>query len=129
MIGNYALANHNRADVAMAFTADDIPDPQDWFFERLKFNVMLPDLHQRGLIFKGGRECTIGPKKAAYLYYDDSGKHVSVFVFPARHVSIPLQADRHYLIDAPRYSVELWKTGTMVCILVQDRDTGAPSKI
>ncbi len=128
-IGNYALANHSRADMTMAFTVDETPDPQDWFFKRLNFRVTMPDFRERGLTLRGGRECTIGPKKAAYLYYDDNGQRVSVFVMPARQINIPLQADRRYRIDAPRHQVELWKMNALVCILVQDRPAVPSSAI
>ncbi len=121
-IGNFALANHSRTDMTMAFTADEIPDPREWFYQRLNFRVAMPNFSQRQLTFLGGRECTIGPKKAAYLYYDDNGKRVSVFVMPARQIKFPLQAERRYRIDALQYSVELWKMDAMVCILVQERN-------
>lgn len=109
----------------MAFTTTDTPDPQDWFFKRLSYRVTIPSLSHRGLVFRGGRECTIGPKKAAYLFYDDNGRHVSVFVIPAGHVEVPLQEDRRYRIEAPRHQVELWHTDGLICILVQDRSAGA----
>ncbi len=126
-IGSYALANHNRNDMTMAFKAGEIPDPPDWFYQRLNFRIAMPDFSHRQLKFLGGRECTIGPKKAAYLFYDGNGEHVSVFIIPARQIKIPLQADRRYTIDAPRHHVELWKMDAMVCILVQDRPTGPSS--
>ena len=120
-IGNFALANHNRNDMTMTFRADEISDPQEWFYQRLNFRIDLPDFGDRQLKLLGGRECTIGPKKAAYLFYDGNGEHVSVFIIPARQIKVPLQADRRYMIDAPRHHVELWKMDAMVCILVQDR--------
>ena len=126
-VGNFALANHMRSDMAMAFTAGEIPDPQEWFLARLNYRVPIPSFSHRGLTFMGGRECTIGPKKAAYLYYDDDGRRVSVFIIPAHKIKVPLQAERRYRVDAQRHSVELWKMDAMVCILVQDRDPGTPS--
>lgn len=124
-IGNYALANHTQADLTMAFRVQDTPDPQEWFFNRLDYRITIPDFHDRGFNLRGGRECTIGPKKAAYLFYDDNGRRVSVFVIPAGHIKMSLQEDRRYLIEAPRHQLELWKAGEMVCILVQDRYTDA----
>ncbi|MDJ0721016.1 MAG: hypothetical protein QNJ04_05280 [Desulfobacterales bacterium] len=122
-IGTYALANHNRADMTMAFTADEISDPKEWFYQRLDFRFAMPNLSQRQLTFLGGRECTLGPKKAAYLFYDDNGERISVFIIPARHIEGPLQADRRYRIDMPHHRVELWKMDAMICILVQDLTT------
>ena len=127
VIGDYALANHTRADMDMAFKADETPDPQAWFRERLNFRITMPSLSHRGYTFLGGRECTIGPKKAAYLYYDHQGKHVSVFMLPAADVKLSLQDDRNYRTDAPRYRLDLWKSDDMVCILVQDRNSVPPS--
>ena len=125
-IGRFALANHTRSDLPMAFSAADTPDPQAWFLERLNYRITMPALHERGYVFLGGRECTIGPKKAAYLLYDDNGKRVSVFIVPAGEVKMDLQEERHYIIDAPRHRVDLWKAQGMVCILVQDRSAGIP---
>ncbi len=123
-VGNFALANHSRSDMTMAFTADEIPNPQVWFYQRLNFRIAMPNFSKRQLTFLGGRECTIGPKKAAYLFYDDNGKRVSVFVIPARQIKVPLQNERRYRIDAQGHSVELWKMDAMVCILVQERNAG-----
>ncbi len=119
-IGSYALANHSRSDMTMAFTADQIPDPQEWFYRRLKFRIAMPNFNHRQLTFLGGRECTIGPKKAAYLFYERNGEQVSVFIMPARQIKIPLQADHRYRIEAPHHRVELWKMDAMICILVQN---------
>ena len=127
-IGNYALANHTRRDMAMAFTVDETPDPQAWFFKRLSYRITLPDFDDRGLILQGGRECSIGPHKAAYLYYDDNGKPVSVFIIPADKVNMALQADRRYRIDAPAHRVDLWQTNDMVCILVQGLNATPPAE-
>ena len=120
-ISNYALANHARDDMTMAFRADDTPDPQAWFFDRLNFRITLPNFGDRDYVFRGGRECTIGPHKAAYLFYDDRGQPVSVFVIPAGKVKIALREDRRYRIDAPDHRIDLWQAKGMVCIMVQDR--------
>ncbi len=127
-IGNYALANHTRRDMAMAFTVDETPDPQAWFFQRLNYRITLPDLQDRGLTLRGGRECSIGPHKAAYLFYDDNGKPVSVFIIPADKINMALQTDRRYRIDAPAHRVDLWQTNDMVCILVQGRPAALPAE-
>ena len=125
-IGNYALANHTRNDMVMAFTVDDTPDPQAWFFKRLNYRITLPSFRDRGLTLRGGRECSIGPHKAAYLFYDDHGQSVSVFVLPASKVKMALQEDRRYRIDAPAHRIDLWQASGMVCILVKGR-TAKPS--
>ncbi len=128
-IGNYALANHTRGDMAMAFTVDETPDPQAWFFKRLNYRITLPDFHDRGFTLRGGRECSIGPHKAAYLFYDNHGESVSVFIIPAGKVKMALQADRRYRIDAPGHRVDLWQAQGMVCILVQNRQPSHPTEI
>ncbi len=126
-IGKYAVANHGRADMTMAFKADEITDPPEWFYQRLNFRIAMPDLSHRQWTFLGGRECTIGPKKAAYLFYEGHGENVSVFVLPARQIKMPLRADYRYRIEAPHHRVELWKMDAMVCILVQDRPSRTSS--
>lgn len=128
-IGNYALANHTRSDMAMAFTVDDTPDPQDWFFKRLSYRITLPNFQDRGFTLRGGRECSIGPHKAAYLFYDDHGRSVSVFVIPAGKVKMALQEDRRYRIDAPAHRIDLWQASGMVCILVQGRPATPSAEI
>ena len=128
-LSNYALANHTRQDMTMAFRADETPDPQNWFSVRLNFRIALPNLRDRGYVLRGGRECTIGPHKAAYLFYDDHGHPVSVFIIPAAKVKTALQENRRYRIDAPAHRVDLWQTKGMVCILVKDRSTALPAAI
>lgn len=128
-IGNYALANHTRGDMAMAFTVDETPDPQAWFFKRLNYHITLPDFHDRGFTLRGGRECSIGPHKAAYLFYDHQGEPVSVFIIPADKVKMALQADRRYRIDSPGHRVDLWQAQGMVCVLVQGRQAPLPPEI
>ncbi len=121
-IGNFALANHIRTDLPMAFKAAQTPDPQAWFLERLNYRIVLPNFRERGYILRGGRECTIGPHKAAYLLYDDHGQPVSLFIIPASKVKMALPEDRRYRIEAPGHHLDLWQALGMVCILVQDRN-------
>ena len=114
---------------SVGFTIDDTPDPQAWFFKRLNYRITLPDFSDRGFTLRGGRECTIGPHKAAYLFYDDHGQSVSVFVMPAGKVKMTLQEDRRYRIDAPAHRIDLWQASGMVCILVQDRPATPSAEI
>jgi anti-sigma factor RsiW len=126
-IGRYALDNHMQTNMRMAFRAEDTPDPQAWFLKRLDFRIVMPDFSRQGYTFLGGRECTIGPQKAAYLFYDANGQPLSVFVIPAAAVKMPLQADRRYRVDAPDHRLELWQQQGMVCITVRDHDPAVPS--
>ena len=128
-IGNFALANHIRTDLPMAFNAAQTPDPQAWFFERLNYRIVLPNFRERGYILRGGRECTIGPHKAAYLFYDDHGQPVSLFIIPASKVKMALAEDRRYRIEAPDHRLDLWQAQGMVCILIQDRNGRASAAI
>lgn len=128
-IGNYVLANHTRTDMAMAFKAEEANDPVDWFFQRLNYRITIPSMGRYGYTLVGGRECTIGPKKAAYLLYDGHGKRASVFIVKAGDIKMTLQQDRRYRIDAPGHQIELWQNQDMVCILVQDRPAATPSTI
>ncbi|MBL0715065.1 MAG: hypothetical protein JJV98_15350 [Desulfosarcina sp.] len=129
VIGNYALANHTRTDMTMDFKAAETQDPEEWFFKQLNYRITIPTLSRQGFTFVGGRECTLGPRKAAYLFYDDHGKRVSVFILKAGDVKMPLQDNRNYRIDGPHHQVDLWKTQGLVCILVKDRPAASPSMI
>jgi anti-sigma factor RsiW len=105
----------------MAFRVDDMPDPQAWFFERLNFRITLPDFRTRGFTLLGGRECSIGPHKAAYLFYDANGETVSLFILPAGKFQLTLQDKRRYRIESARHQMDLWKADGIICILVQNR--------
>lgn len=114
-----ALAEKSHvAAMAMQFQAAQVADVPGWFRNRLAFDVRMPDLAGRGLTLLGGRKCSLGAAETAYLFYSGAGKRYSLFVLPARAVSIPLEEGKAYRYPLPDREVEVWREKDTVYILI-----------
>lgn len=128
-IGAYALINHQQLDQPLAVTSSRMDIVGQWFNDRMPFSVTLPDLRQRGYTLKGGRPCTLGKTKAAYLVYDDQGQRISAFVMPVRDVSFAITEGRRYQMEDAVHLVELWQEKDIVCVVVRKSPSGTATGI
>ena len=111
-IGTFALAEHLSSDLEMS-------DPAGWFSERVGFGIVIPALESRGFKFLGGKECLLGKKKAAYLYYDRQGEKISLFIINYRDLDFSLSPKRTYTVYDRGYEITIWLQGTLCYMLVK----------
>lgn len=116
-IASLAEQNHH-AGYDMSFSAAEVTDITDWFSGKLDFDVVVPDLTDRGLNFLGGRKCTLGGREIAYLFYADKGKPYSLFEISAADVSAELVEGKTYRYPLEDCVVEIWKAAGRVYALV-----------
>ena len=114
----YSIANHLDTSMGMAFQAGEVRDVGQWFSQRLGYNVRLPDLKKLGLNLRGGRNCTLGKIKAAYLFCQSKGKPVSLFVINQNDVAVPFDRERKYIVEEGDTKVTLWEESGMVYVMV-----------
>lgn len=118
-IGSYALANHIDTEMSMSFRSGQIKDMPAWFSKRLGFPITIPDFETRRFNFLGGRECYLGKKEAAYLYYDKQGEKVSLFIINCRDLDFPLSQQRTYTVYDRGYEIKVWIQGKLCYTLVE----------
>ena len=128
-IGAYALINHQHPEQPLDVASSQMDVVGQWFNDRMPFQVTVPDLRQRGYALKGGRPCTLGKTKAAYLVYDDKGQRVSTFVLPARDVTFAITEGRHYQMKDATHLVEIWQEKDVVCVIVRKTPTATTTGI
>jgi anti-sigma factor RsiW len=114
----YSIANHLDTSMEMAFRAGEVRDVGQWFSQRLGYTVRLPDLKKLGLNLRGGRNCTLGKIKAAYLFCQSKGKLVSLFVINQNDVALPFDRQRKYIVEEGDTKVTLWEESGMVYAMV-----------
>ena len=113
----HSVANHLDTEMAMEFRTLNLADAGLWFSEKLGFDVKLPDLKRLGLQFAGGRKCSLGSVRAAYLYCDSKGKRASLFLIDPGDVGFYISENRKYVIKDSGYTVTIWKEAGVVCAL------------
>ena len=113
-----SIANHLDADMKMAFRAGEVSNVDQWFTQRLKYAVRLPDLNRLELNLLGGRKCTFGKIDAALVFCKSKGKRVSLFVIDQNDVGLRFDQQRIYTIEQGEYKVKLWKESGMVYAMV-----------
>ncbi len=116
-IARLAEKNHH-VGYTMQFHATEILDVAAWFRDRVPFEVVLPELAEKGYEFLGGRKCSIGRRDAAYLSYNKDGKRYSLFELDAADVRVEMVEAQTYLYPVGDCVVEIWKAGDRVFALV-----------
>jgi hypothetical protein len=79
---------------AMAFRAGEVIDVPGWFEDRLGFKVSVPDLEKEGFQFLSGRECPLGKKDVAHLFYEKEGERVSLFIINPGDLAFDVEQGR-----------------------------------
>ncbi len=112
------MENHDKR-MPMQFQAGEVRDVPAWFRERLAYPVHLPRLEDRGLLLAGGRTCSLGPEKVAYLFYDRGGERLSFYTLPAAQLGFSLDEGMVRRIAWKGQTIEIWRTGNDVHVLVE----------
>lgn len=117
-VAAHGISNHLDANMKMDFLAEEVTEVAQWFTQRLRHEVRLPDLNRLGLKLQGGRKCTLGKVDAALLFCDSQGKRASLFVIHQKNVSADFNRKRKYIVEEGDYKVTVWKNAGMVYALV-----------
>lgn len=117
-LGRLAVENHLKG-MSAQFRAGEVRDVPAWFRERLAYPVRLPKLEDRGLLLAGGRTCSLGPEKVAYLFYDREGQRLSYYTLPASQLGFSLDEGAAHRIAWKGRAAEVWRTGDDVHLLVE----------
>jgi len=118
-MGTYALANHLSGETQIAVSTTDAGTAARWFTQQLGYAVKVPDLRSHGLTLIGGRLCSLGEEKAAYLFCRKNGKKVSLFIVTADALGFQMIDQRLYGIQEKKYDIKIWKDGKMVRVTVE----------
>jgi hypothetical protein len=117
-IKSLVLANHLNSDTILAFKAGQISDVSAWFAERIGYPVHVPDMAGEGFTLLGGRKCSLGHKKAAYLVYEKEGKKCSLFIINPNDLAFGLERDRKYSSEENDNSIKVWSDKGLVYAMV-----------
>ena len=117
-ISTLVLANHLNNDTGLAFMAGQISDVSAWFAEKIGYPVHVPDMAAEGFTLLGGRKCSLGHQKAAYLVYEKDGKKCSLFIINPDDLGFDLERDRKYSVDEQDHSIKVWSDNGLVYAMV-----------
>lgn len=117
-IGSLALVNHLDYRQNMAFKAGEIKDITAWFIKRIGFAAAAPDRIGQGYVFKGGRQCKLGPKSAAYLFYEKNGQKCSLFIINPGDLKFNVKKDKKYFRTEKNYDIKVWAEKGLVYAMV-----------
>jgi len=117
-ISTLVLANHLSNDTSLAFMAGQISDVSNWFAAKIGYPVHVPDMAAEGFTFLGGRKCSLGHQKAAYLVYEKEGKKCSLFIIDRNDLGFDLERDRKYSVDEQGHSIKVWSDKDLVYVMV-----------
>lgn len=117
-IRSLAVANHLNNNMKMAFKAGQISDISAWFAERIGYPVAVPDMTAQGFKLLGGRQCSLGKKKAAYLIYEKDGRKCSLFIINPHDLAFKLESDKSYSTEENHHKIKVWSKQGLVYAMV-----------
>lgn len=124
-----AVAEHKRRAESsirpdMEFYCDKRSQARDWFKQQFMFNFPIPHFDERVLAIRGGRETNLVGRRVPMLFYEWSGKTLSLFVVEAT----PTELRQMGLVDAAHmvcaiesfvgFKIVCWKHRGFVYVLV-----------
>ena len=117
-LGENAVLTHLKGNTTMSFTPDKLNEALYMMRKELEFDVILPDLREKGYTLLGGRLCFIGKCRTAYLFYQKSGQTVSLFILSHDHLGFEMAegTENHFEIKDCR--ADIWKENGQVYALV-----------
>ncbi|MBU1342543.1 MAG: hypothetical protein KKE44_12905 [Proteobacteria bacterium] len=113
-----AVASHLKGNTAMSFTGDQIEQALSMLSKELKFNVILPDLTDKGYVLLGGRLCVLGECRTAYLFYQNQDKVSSVFILDYDHLDFEMADGSRFENDIKGCHTDIWKEKGQVYAMV-----------
>lgn len=116
-LARFAEQRH-MATLAEEYALAEVADPSTWFEGRVDFEVRTPSLNDPGLVLAGGRVEQLGGSKSAQLVYRGGDRRYSLFVLPARNVSLNLDKGQQQRYSINQCIVEMWQEDERLYLLV-----------
>ena len=117
-LGENAVLTHLKGNTAMSFTPDKLDEALAMMRDELEFDVILPDLSEKGYTLLGGRICFIGKCRTAYLFYQKSGQTVSLFILNNNHLDFKMAEGMENHFEIKNCRADIWKENGQVYALV-----------
>jgi anti-sigma factor (TIGR02949 family) len=95
---------------------------EDWFRQRLDFNLSIPDLPSEQVTFQGGRISHLRDLEVAALHYQVESKDVSLFVIPLEgYKQLGLDGSPKFKVVSHKgYDVIVWTSRGLAYSLVSE---------
>jgi anti-sigma factor RsiW len=91
----YANSLATKDRLLVDVNAEDVPELEKWFGDKLHRRLVVPNLTSRGFSAQGGRLLIIGGKPAAqFLYYSGAGELVGLVIAFSEAPYLPAQTER-----------------------------------
>jgi anti-sigma factor RsiW len=91
----YTSSLSNKDKLLVDFSAEDVPELEKWFGNKLNRKLGVPDLTSKGFTAQGGRLVMINSKPAAqFLYLSDKGELVELVIAFTDAPYMPAQLSR-----------------------------------
>ena len=87
-----SVSSHVRftgGDLPLGIASDDPSEIRDWFYGRLDFEVLVPDLSRSGYSLSGAGVCRIRGSESAWIVYEKEASYISVFLIDAARMKLP----------------------------------------
>lgn len=117
-LSSEAVSMHLDGNTRMTFNAARIDEALMTLSRELRFNVVLPDLSAEGYVLLGGRLCTVGDCRAAYLFYEKNSKIGSVFIMDYSQLEFEMADGSRYHNVVKGYRTDIWKANSQVYAMV-----------
>lgn len=117
-LGENAVLTHLKGNTTMSFTPDKLDEALTTMRKELEFDVILPDLSEKGYTLLGGRLCFVGKCRTAYLFYQKSGQTVSLFILSHDHLGFEIAEGRENHLEIKDCRADIWKENGQVYALV-----------
>ena len=113
-----AVTNHLKRNTAMSFTADKMDEGLVMLRKGLGFDVVIPDLSEKGYTLIGGRLCFLGQCRIAYLFYQKENQTCSLFILNDDHLDFEMADGLRFSQDIKEHRADIWKENGQVYAMV-----------
>lgn len=113
-----AVLNHLTGNTAMSFTADKMDEAVVMLKKELEFDVVIPDLSDKGYTLMGGRLCYLDKCRIAYLFYKKASKISSLFILSNDHLDFEMADGMRFSQDIKEHHADIWKENGQVYAMV-----------
>ncbi len=112
------VASHLKGNTHMSFSSSEIDQSVAMLSRELKFNVIFPDLTDKGYVLLGGRLCALGKCKIAYLFYEKQNRISSLVIMSYDHLDFEMAEGSRFSNDVKGYHTDIWKEHGQVYAMV-----------
>jgi len=113
-----AVQNHLKGNTTMSFTADKMDEAIIMLRKELGFDVVIPDLSEMGYTLIGGRPCSLGKCRIAYLIYKKADKTSSLFILDDVHLGFEMADGMKSSQDIKEHRADIWKENGQVYAMI-----------